>query len=136
MEAVQEVQAALEAYEQGGQDGHRLQLAIHALRNAVPSAFDANNEKKSGPLEREAFELHEQCAAVLNVISVPRPAGSKKRPSDTAAVTSPAKKARVSSGAAAPATEDAAMLDQAPDAMDIDQSIEGILHSMLLGTEG
>ena len=48
-----------------------LHRAMVALELALPAAFDPANEKKNGPYEKEAYNVHRDCEAALRGAASP-----------------------------------------------------------------
>ena len=79
-QAVKRLRAALDEYRASARPPARpLRQAMENVREALPSAFDAKNEKMSGPHEKEASDLYHECDEALKSVRTPSTVAKGKR---------------------------------------------------------
>ena len=79
-EAVEKLRAALAEYrERERPRAYPLHKAMKEAKEALPSAFDAENEKKNGPHEQEAYDLYHECEEALKSATTPSTVAARKR---------------------------------------------------------
>jgi hypothetical protein len=79
-EALKRLRAALDEYRASARPSARpLRLAMEDAKEAFPSAFNEENEKKNGPYEQEAYDLYEECQEALKSARTPSTSATRKR---------------------------------------------------------
>ncbi len=63
-EAIERLKTALDEF-RARPRAFALRKAMGEMKEALPSAFDAKNEKKKGPHEQEAYDLYQECEGAL-----------------------------------------------------------------------
>ena len=77
-EAVERLRTALDEYRRQPR-AFALREAMEVAKGALPSAFDAENEKKNGPYEQAAYDLYQQCEEALQSAKTPSTGVKGKR---------------------------------------------------------
>ncbi len=77
-DAVERLRTALDEYRRRPR-AFALRKAMEEVKEALPSAFDAENEKKNGPYEQEAYDLYQECEEALKSARTPSTGATRKR---------------------------------------------------------